>query len=121
MKRLAGKVTIVTGASKGIGAEIARHLASEGASFVVNYASSKEGADKVLADVAAAGVQAERLLYVRLALGLRRQQLAGRLGISHGKSWRWQAVKQELPSKIRGLFPDFVELRPGAVEMELSG
>src|SRR5438309_1129312 len=46
-KKLQGKVAVVTGASKGIGAEIARHLAGEGAAVVVNYASSKAGADKV--------------------------------------------------------------------------
>ena len=44
-KKLPNKVAIVTGASKGIGASIAKHLAAEGASVVVNYSSSKEGAD----------------------------------------------------------------------------
>lgn len=58
MERLAGKVAIVTGASKGIGAEIAKHYAAEGASVVVNYASSKEGADKVVAAITAAGGKA---------------------------------------------------------------
>ena len=57
-KKLDGKVAVVTGASKGIGAEIARHLASEGASVVVNYASSKAGADKVVADITSKGGRA---------------------------------------------------------------
>jgi 3-oxoacyl-[acyl-carrier protein] reductase len=51
MKRLENKVAVVTGASKGIGAEIARRLASEGASVVVNYASSKAGADQVVKEI----------------------------------------------------------------------
>ena len=50
-KKLAGKVAVVTGASKGIGAAIAKHLAGEGASVVVNYASSKEGAERVVAEI----------------------------------------------------------------------
>ena len=47
-KRLEGKVAVVTGASKGIGASIAAHFAAEGASVVVNYAGSKAGADVVV-------------------------------------------------------------------------
>jgi 3-oxoacyl-[acyl-carrier protein] reductase len=53
MKKLSGKVAIVTGASKGIGAGIAKALAHEGASVIVNYASSKEGADRVVAEIVA--------------------------------------------------------------------
>jgi 3-oxoacyl-[acyl-carrier protein] reductase len=52
-KKLAGKVAVVTGASKGIGAEIARQLAAEGAAVVVNYSSSKEGAERVVAEITA--------------------------------------------------------------------
>ena len=54
-KKLAGKVAVVTGASKGIGASIATHLAAEGASVVVNYSSSKSGADRVVAEIVSKG------------------------------------------------------------------
>jgi len=57
-QKLAGKVAVVTGASKGIGAAIARHLAGEGAAVVVNYASSKAGADQVVSDIAKKGGKA---------------------------------------------------------------
>jgi len=58
MSKLNGKVAVVTGASKGIGAGIAKALAAEGASVVVNYASSKAGADRVVAAIVKAGGQA---------------------------------------------------------------
>lgn len=56
--KLANQVAVVTGASKGIGAEIARALSAEGAAVVVNYASSRAGADRVVADIRAAGGKA---------------------------------------------------------------
>src|SRR6266542_539361 len=58
MSKLNNKVAVVTGASKGIGAGIAKGLAAEGASVVVNYASSKDGADSVVADIVKAGGKA---------------------------------------------------------------
>jgi 3-oxoacyl-[acyl-carrier protein] reductase len=58
MGKLTGKVAVVTGASKGIGARIAKELATQGASVVVNYASSKEGADRVADEITKAGGKA---------------------------------------------------------------
>jgi len=58
MSKLSGKTAVVTGASKGIGADIAKGLAREGAAVVVNYASSREGADKVVAEIVAGGGKA---------------------------------------------------------------
>lgn len=56
--KLSGKTAIVTGASKGIGASVAKHLAAEGASVIVNYSSSKEAADEVVAEITADGGKA---------------------------------------------------------------
>jgi len=58
MSKLSGKTAVVTGASKGIGAGIAKGLAAQGAAVVVNYASSKEGADRVVAEITAKGGKA---------------------------------------------------------------
>jgi 3-oxoacyl-[acyl-carrier protein] reductase len=58
MSKLSNKVAVVTGASKGIGAEIARELAAAGAAVVVNYATSRDAADKVVAEIAGSGGRA---------------------------------------------------------------
>ena len=58
MSKLKDKVAVVTGASKGIGASIAKGLAAEGAAVVVNYSSSKEGGDRVVAEIQKAGGKA---------------------------------------------------------------
>src|SRR6516225_6998283 len=57
-QKLAGKVAVVTGASKGIGASIALHLAAEGAAVVVNYSSSKDGAERVVREITSKGGKA---------------------------------------------------------------
>jgi 3-oxoacyl-[acyl-carrier protein] reductase len=58
MSKLSGKVAVVTGASKGIGAGIAKGLAAEGAAVVVNYSSSKDGADRVVTEISSKGGRA---------------------------------------------------------------
>ena len=78
-KRLTGRVAVVTGASKGIGAAIAKQLADEGAAVVVNYASSKEGADRVVAEITGKGgkavaVQANLAKQADIRAALRRDQ-----------------------------------------------
>ena len=58
MTKLDGKIAVVTGASKGISASIAKHLAAEGASVVVNYAESLEGANHVVDEIVSKGGKA---------------------------------------------------------------
>jgi 3-oxoacyl-[acyl-carrier protein] reductase len=87
MAKLDGKVAIVTGASKGIGASIAKHLGAAGASVVVNYASSKQGADRVVSEIKEHGgkaiaVQADLSKAADIAkLFAETQKLFGRLDI----------------------------------------
>jgi 3-oxoacyl-[acyl-carrier protein] reductase len=87
MKKLDGKIAVVTGASKGIGAAIAKHLAAEGAAVVVNYASSKEGADRVVDEITSAGgkaiaIQADVTKKAEVEqLFAKTQQVFGRLDI----------------------------------------
>jgi 3-oxoacyl-[acyl-carrier protein] reductase len=87
MKKLEGKIAVVTGASKGIGASIAKHLAAEGAAVVVNYASSKEAADRVVdeitsADGKAISVQADVTKKAQVeGLFVKTEQTFGRLDI----------------------------------------
>jgi 3-oxoacyl-[acyl-carrier protein] reductase len=73
-QKLAGKVAIVTGASKGIGASIAKHLAVEGAAVVVNYSASKEGADRVVDEITAHGGKA-----IAVKADVTKQEEIGRL------------------------------------------
>ncbi|MEH1889969.1 MAG: SDR family NAD(P)-dependent oxidoreductase [Nostoc sp.] len=87
MKKLDGKIAVVTGASKGIGASIAKHLAAEGAAVVVNYTFSKEAADRVVdeitsADEKAIAVQADVTKKAEVeGLFVKMEQTFGRLDI----------------------------------------
>src|ERR1035438_2199663 len=82
-KNLQGKVALVTGASKGIGAAIARELAARGAAVAVNYSGSKAAADKLVAEIKAAGgkaIAAQANLSDPDSIGPLVEKVAGQLG-----------------------------------------
>jgi NAD(P)-dependent dehydrogenase (short-subunit alcohol dehydrogenase family) len=92
MSKLAGKVAVVTGASKGIGAGIAVALAAEGAAVVVNYASSQAGADAVVARITQAGGQA-----VAVKADVSRAEQARQLHIAaEGDAWTARRARGEI-------------------------
>jgi NAD(P)-dependent dehydrogenase (short-subunit alcohol dehydrogenase family) len=85
MRKLDGKIALVTGASKGIGAGIALSLAKEGAAVAVNHASDREGADRVVERIRAAGGKAHRCARKRdlfLLPNVRQSNLAKRVTAS---------------------------------------
>jgi len=79
-KKLAGKVAIITGASKGIGAALAKALSTEGAAVAVNYSSSKADGDKVVNEISALGGKAIAL-QANISKQMEAQTPLGRIGL----------------------------------------
>ena len=112
MNKLANKIAVVTGASKGIGAAIARQFAAEGATVVVNYASSREGADKVVADILAAGGKAVAIgANIAVESDVRQlfqavQELYGRVDllVNNAGIYHFEPLGEITPEGFRSLF-----------------
>ena len=112
MTRLANKIAVVTGASKGIGAAIARQFAAEGATVVVNYATSRSDADKVVADIVAAGGQAVAIgANVGVEADVRKlfaavQELFGRVDllVNNAGVYSFEPLDAITPANFRAMF-----------------
>ena len=112
MSRLADRIALVTGSSKGIGAAIARGLAAAGATVVVNYATSRSGADQVVADIAAAGGRALALQgdfskhadITRVYAAIRRE--FGRLDVlvNNAGVYAFSPIEQVSPEEFHRMF-----------------
>ena len=99
-----GKVAVVTGASKGIGASIAVHLAAAGANVVVNYAASRQGADRVVGEIPAAGGKA---IAVQGTITIRTGSADGRVWIEVADTGQGIA-----PEHVKRIFDPFVTTKP---------
>ena len=122
MNRLSGKTAVVTGASKGIGAGIAKGLAAEGAAVVVNYASSKDGADRVVADIKAKGGKAIAVQGdVAKAADVKKADLLllGHGHVDHMSDAELENVQQEF-ARLRDKYAPLIDADLTHVERELA-